>query len=119
MSGSSSIAGPAAPASTMRSSRPASAPAFAPKVSYEALRLPSTLNFVAAGLGVSIVPELRRLNIEGVVYSALRGCDALTAPLNIVYRDSADGSTRRFIEHALANFAGEDGKKDKAGAAVI
>ena len=44
---------------------------FRPKVSDEALRLPSTLNFVAAGLGVSIVPELlRRLNIEGVVYSA-------------------------------------------------
>ncbi len=93
---------------------------FRPKVSDEALRLPSTLNFVAAGLGVSIVPEsLRRLNIEGVVYARLRGCDALTAPLNIVYRDSADGSTRRFIDHALANFAGEDGKKEKAAVAVI
>ena len=47
---------------------------FRAEVSDEALRLPSTLNFVAAGLGVSIVPELlRRLNIEGVVYAPLRG----------------------------------------------
>jgi DNA-binding transcriptional LysR family regulator len=78
---------------------------FRAEVSDEALRLPSTLNFVAAGLGVSIVPEsLRRLNIEGVVYAPLRGDDALTGPLNIVYRDNAEGSTRRFIDHARANF---------------
>ncbi len=70
---------------------------FSPRISDEALRLPSTLNFVAAGLGVSIVPDsLRRLNIEGVVYAPLRGCDALTAPLNIVYRHVAEGSTQAF-----------------------
>jgi DNA-binding transcriptional LysR family regulator len=81
---------------------------FSPKVSDEALRLPSPLNFVAAGLGVSIVPDsLRRLNIEGVVYAPLRGCDALTAPLNIVYRHVAEGSTRRFINHARASFEGQ------------
>jgi DNA-binding transcriptional LysR family regulator len=78
---------------------------FSPRISDEALRLPSTLNFVAAGLGVSIVPDsLRRLNIEGVVYAPLRGCDALTAPLNIVYLHVAEGPTRRFIDHARANF---------------
>jgi DNA-binding transcriptional LysR family regulator len=80
---------------------------FTPRISDEALRLPSTLSFVAAGLGVSIVPEsLRRLNIEGVVYVPLRGCDALTAPLNIVYRHVAEGATRRFIDHACDSFAG-------------
>jgi DNA-binding transcriptional LysR family regulator len=93
---------------------------FRAKVSDEALRLPSTLNFVAAGLGVSIVPEsLRRLNIEGVIYAPLRGCAALTAPLNIVYRDVAEGSTRRFIDHARANSERDDRVTRKVAAAAI
>ena len=72
------------------------------------------MNFVAAGLAVSIVPEsLRRLNIEGVVYAPLRGCDALTGPLNIVYRDNAEGSTRRFIDHACANFEKQERETKK------
>jgi DNA-binding transcriptional LysR family regulator len=88
---------------------------FSPRISDEALRLPSTLNFVAAGLGVSIVPDsLRRLNIEGVIYAPLHGCDALTAPVNIVYRHVAEASTRRFINHALASFETEDPRKGEA-----
>src|SRR5918999_234361 len=42
---------------------------FSPRVGQEAPRIVSTLNLVAAGLGVSLVPEsLRRLQMDGVVY---------------------------------------------------
>jgi DNA-binding transcriptional LysR family regulator len=93
---------------------------FNPRVFDEALRLPSTLNFVAAGLGISIVPDsLRRLNIEGVVYAPLRGCDTLTAPLNIVYPNAAEGSTRRFVDHARANFEGHKPKNELVGMHII
>jgi DNA-binding transcriptional LysR family regulator len=93
---------------------------FNPRISDEALRLPSTLNFVAAGLGVSIVPDsLQRLDIEGVVYAPLRGCDDLTAPLNIVYRQVAEGSTRRFIDHARASFEGQETKSEAYNAFTI
>jgi DNA-binding transcriptional LysR family regulator len=60
---------------------------FSPYVKQEAPRLPGTLSLVAAGLGVSIVPEsMRRMNTEGVGYRALEGCPGLCAPLHLALR---------------------------------
>jgi DNA-binding transcriptional LysR family regulator len=74
---------------------------FSPKIAEEALRLPSTLNFVAAGLGVSIVPaSLRRLKIEGVAYARLRDRPPLSAPLNVAFRHGTEDVTKRFVDFA-------------------
>lgn len=59
---------------------------FSPRIAQEALRLPSTLNFVAAGLGVSIVPaSLRSSKVEGAVFGGLSNTD-LKAPLYLMHR---------------------------------
>lgn len=60
---------------------------FAPSVVQEAPRLPSTLSLVAAGLGISLVPEsMRRVAIEGVSFRSLSGCPGLSAPLHLALR---------------------------------
>ena len=60
---------------------------FNPLVGHEAPRLASTLNLVAVGLGISIVPaSLQRIQMDGVVYRRLRSPTRLTAPLMLVSR---------------------------------
>jgi DNA-binding transcriptional LysR family regulator len=60
---------------------------FNPRLAHEALRLASTLNLVAVGLGISIVPaSLQRIKMDGVVYRRLRSSTRLTAPLLLVSR---------------------------------
>ena len=73
---------------------------FSPQVGQEAPRILSTLNLVAAGLGISIVPaSLRRLRLDGVVYRSLKDSPHLTAPINLAYRAGEESaSVRRFIE---------------------
>lgn len=73
---------------------------FSPRVGQEAPRIISTLNLVAAGLGVSIVPSsLRRLQMDGVVYRKLSGTPKLTAPLILAYRrGECSAALQRFID---------------------
>src|SRR5262245_679235 len=73
---------------------------FSPRVGQEAPRIISTLNLVAAGLGVSIVPEsLRRLQMDGVVYRRLAENAQLTAPLILACRGGENAAAvQRFIE---------------------
>jgi DNA-binding transcriptional LysR family regulator len=60
---------------------------FSPHVGQEAPRIVSTLNLVAAGLGITIVPaSLSRLPLEGVVYRPLKGRPAVKVPLNLACR---------------------------------
>jgi DNA-binding transcriptional LysR family regulator len=55
-------------------------------VGREAPRIVSTLNLVAAGLGISIVPEsLQRMRMDGVVYRRLAGAQP-KAPLYLASR---------------------------------
>jgi DNA-binding transcriptional LysR family regulator len=73
---------------------------FMPQITQEAPRILSTLNLVAAGLGVSLVPEsLRQLQMTGVAYRSLSPTSQLTAPLNLACR-SVDHSAaaRHFVE---------------------
>jgi DNA-binding transcriptional LysR family regulator len=76
---------------------------FSPRVGQEAPRIVSTLNLVAAGLGVSIVPEsLRRLQMDGVVYRELADSAQLSAPLILACRRGENSAAiQRFIDLVL------------------
>ncbi|NKB57240.1 MAG: LysR family transcriptional regulator [Alphaproteobacteria bacterium] len=73
---------------------------FTPDVAQEAPRITSTLNLVAAGLGVSLVPDsLRRLQMDGISYRCIRQRPALKAPLNLACRRVENSiAVRRFID---------------------
>ena len=73
---------------------------FSPHVGQEAPRIVSTLNLVAAGLGITIVPaSLSRLPLEGVTYRMLKGRPALKVPLNLACRrDERSAATLAFID---------------------
>ena len=73
---------------------------FSPHVGQEAPRIVSTLNLVAAGLGITIVPaSLSRLPLEGVTYKPLKGKPALKVPLNLACRsDERSAATLAFID---------------------
>jgi DNA-binding transcriptional LysR family regulator len=78
---------------------------FSPRVGQEAPRIVSTLNLVAAGLGVSVVPaSLQRLQMDGVVYRPLESSAHLKAPLILVYRCGENSAAvHRFIELVQAS----------------
>ena len=62
---------------------------FSPLIGQEAPRIVSTLNLVAAGLGLSIVPaSLQRMHMDGVTYRRLTGAAQLKAPLLLASRRS-------------------------------
>jgi DNA-binding transcriptional LysR family regulator len=73
---------------------------FSPHVVQEAPRIVSTLNLVAAGLGITIVPaSLSRLPLEGVAYKPLTGRPAIKVPLNLACRrDERSAATLGFID---------------------
>src|SRR5215472_861840 len=73
---------------------------FSPRVGQEAPRIVSTLNLVAAGLGISLVPEsLRRMRMDGVVFRPIGGAAQPTAPLYVTSRrDETSAAVRRFLE---------------------
>ena len=73
---------------------------FSPRIGQEAPRIISTLNLVAAGLGVSVVPEsLRRLQMDGVVYRRFEETLHLNAPLLLACRRTENAAAvQRFID---------------------
>lgn len=73
---------------------------FSPRVGQEAPRILSTLNLVAAGLGVSIVPaSLRRLAMDGVVYRSIVKTQQPRAPLILACRRGDNSAAvTRFLE---------------------
>jgi DNA-binding transcriptional LysR family regulator len=73
---------------------------FTPRLGQEAASTNSALSFVAAGLGISIVPaSMQRLRIDGVAYRRLEGGSRLTAPLTLVARR---GDPSVVVGHFLA-----------------
>jgi len=63
------------------------APVIAAWIGHKALRLASTLNLVAVGLGISIVPaSVQRMQMDGLVYRRLRASTRLAAPLMLASR---------------------------------
>jgi hypothetical protein len=60
---------------------------YSPIIGQEAPRMLATLSLVAAGLGVTLVPQsMRRLRVHGVAYRPLDSAAGLVAPLNLAYR---------------------------------
>jgi DNA-binding transcriptional LysR family regulator len=72
---------------------------FSPNVGQEAPRIVATLNLVAAGLGISLVPEsLQRMHLDGVVFRRLTGATSPKAPLILASRrGEASAAVRRFL----------------------
>ncbi len=81
---------------------------FSPRIGQEAPRIVSTLNLVAAGLGISLVPEsLQRMRMDGVVFRRLAGAVQPKAPLYLASRrGETSASVRRFLE--LVRRSGHD-----------
>jgi DNA-binding transcriptional LysR family regulator len=73
---------------------------FSPRIGQEAPRIVSTLNLVAAGLGISLVPEsLQRMHMDGVEFRRLTGTAQPIAPIYLASRRSeTSASVRRFLE---------------------
>src|SRR5205807_94175 len=72
---------------------------YSPNIGQEAPRMLATLSLVAAGLGVTLVPQsMRRLRVHGVAYRALDSGAGLVAPLNLAYRrGESSAAAQRFI----------------------
>lgn len=65
---------------------------FRPRIAAEVERMVTSLNLVAAGAGIAVVPaSMRGLHPQAVVYRPLADGTPLDAPLTLVYR-SADAS---------------------------
>jgi DNA-binding transcriptional LysR family regulator len=75
---------------------------FAPRVGQVVPHFLSTLNLVAAGLGVAIVStSLQRMNIEGVTYRHLKGATQLRTPLGLASRrGDTSAVVRQFLKLA-------------------
>jgi DNA-binding transcriptional LysR family regulator len=59
---------------------------FTPQLDQEAPQIPSIVPMVAAGFGVSLVPQsIRQIHTEGVVYLPIEG-EAPGAPISLAYR---------------------------------
>jgi DNA-binding transcriptional LysR family regulator len=82
---------------------------FSPRIGQEAPRLLSTLSLVAAGLGVSIIPDsMRRLDTEGIAYLPLSDAPELVAPLYLAFRaDDQSGAAQRLIAQVRRMARGE------------
>lgn len=74
-----------------------------PKVVADVPRLLSAVTWVAAGRGITIVPEvLQSLHRDSVSYRPLDTQSALTVPLTLVYRDAPDDApVSRFARLAV------------------
>jgi DNA-binding transcriptional LysR family regulator len=75
---------------------------FTPHIVEEVGRLVAAIAMVAAGRGVTIVPEaLRTIHPESVVYRNLDAASAFTVPLNLAYRPlSGPGPVAHFLRLA-------------------
>jgi DNA-binding transcriptional LysR family regulator len=71
---------------------------FSPIVAQEAREAPTLIGLVAAGLGVTILPDsLKRIQVEGVVYRPLDTPQAASTVLLAHRRDERAGAARAFI----------------------
>jgi DNA-binding transcriptional LysR family regulator len=73
---------------------------FSPRIGQEAPRIVSTLNLVAAGLGVSLVPEsLQRMHMDGVAFRHVSGAVQPKAPLYLASRrGETSTAARKFLQ---------------------
>ena len=74
---------------------------FSPKLGQEAPHISTTVHMVAAGLGVSIVPQsIVQIRLPGVAYIRIEG-EAPRAPISLAYRrDDRSTAVRNFVASA-------------------
>ncbi len=83
---------------------------FTPRMGAEASHLASTLNLVAVGLGISLVPAcLRGMHVDGVTYRHLKGSNQPKLPLDLVSRR---GDPSAVVRH-FVTLVKQAAKKDK------
>jgi DNA-binding transcriptional LysR family regulator len=72
---------------------------IAPRIEQEAPRITATLNLVAAGLGVTLVPRsLSVLQAQAIAYRPLAAAPRLVAPLQLACRNvDHAAAARRFV----------------------
>ena len=73
---------------------------FGPHIGQLAPRITSTLGLVAAGLGISVVPEsMSRMNMDGVMYRQIKGTTQATAILSLASRRGDPSAVvRHFVD---------------------
>jgi DNA-binding transcriptional LysR family regulator len=76
---------------------------FSPKTGQEAPQIPSIVHLVAAGFGVSLVPQsIAQIHAQGVRYLPIKG-EPLFAPIGLAYRkDERSKVVRNFVSLARA-----------------
>ncbi|BCX72861.1 LysR family transcriptional regulator [Acinetobacter bereziniae] len=75
---------------------------FSPRIVQEAPRLTSSLNLIAAGIGLSIVPEaIRNFWNKQIVYKALQADTTCIAPIYAVYQQDAENVRLKHILNLL------------------
>ena len=63
---------------------------FSPDIAHEAPQIVSTLNLVAAGMGISVVPSsMQRLHLDEVVYRPMSGPNNPKGQLNLAVREDS------------------------------
>jgi DNA-binding transcriptional LysR family regulator len=74
---------------------------FSPKLGKDAPQISTTVQMVAAGFGVSIVPQsIMQLRLAGVAYIRIEG-EAPRAPVSLAYRrDDRSTTVRNFVASA-------------------
>jgi len=79
---------------------------FSPKVGQEAPQIPSIVHLVAAGFGVSIVPQsIAQIHAQGVRFRPIKG-EPLMAPIALAYRsDERSKAVQNFVSLARAQVA--------------
>lgn len=71
---------------------------FHPRVVQEAPRLTATLSLVAAGLGLTIIPEsMQHLRTDGIAYRKLANAKGLSAPLMLVWLRKPDAQAEPLL----------------------
>lgn len=82
--------------------------AYSPNIGQEAPRMLATLSLVAAGLGVTLVPQsMRLLGVPGIVCRALDASAGLHAPLNLAFRRNESAAAARQLIASVRAGAGD------------
>lgn len=90
---------------------------FSPIVAQEAREAPTLIGLVAAGLGVTILPDsLRRIQVEGVVYRPLDTPQAASTVLLAHRRDERGGAVRAFVSLVAETVVGWSAAEPRIGA---
>ncbi|MQA65631.1 MAG: LysR family transcriptional regulator [Alphaproteobacteria bacterium] len=84
---------------------------FVPRIEQEAPRIVATLNLVASGLGVSIVPRsLSAMRLPGIAFRPLARATHLTAPIGLACRTVDHSAAARNFVSVVRRKAREEGR---------